>query len=100
LGYKVPLTETCAGEVPHLITHVETRPANEVDGAATEAIHQALQKRQLLPNEHVVDTAYVRAALLVKSWEVYQVELIGPVLLESSWQAVEQSGYDLTPFIG
>jgi transposase len=96
LGYKVHLTETCHPDAPHLITQVETRPGNEIDGAATEDIHRALQARQLLPAEHLVDTAYVSAALLVSSRADYGVELVGPVLADTSWQAVEQTGYDIT----
>ena len=98
LGYKVHLTETCHSDAPHLITHVETRPGNEIDGAATEDIHRALQARQLLPEEHLVDTAYVNAGLLVSSRADYGVELVGPVLADTSWQAVEQTGYDITQF--
>ena len=96
LGYKVHLTETCHPDAPHLITQVETRPGNQIDGAATADIHQALQARQLLPEEHLVDTAYLSAALLVSSRADYGVELIGPVLTDTSWQAVEQTGYDIT----
>lgn len=98
LGYKVHLTETCHPDAPHLITQVETRPANETDGEATEDIHRALQARQLLPQEHLADTAYVSAGLLVSSRQDYAVELIGPVLPDTSWQAVEQTGYDITHF--
>lgn len=98
LGYKVHLTETCHPDAPHLITQVETRPANQVDGAATADIHRALQDRQLLPDEHLVDTAYIDAGLLNSSRSDYGVELIGPVLPDTSWQAVEQTGYDITAF--
>jgi Transposase DDE domain len=99
LGYKVHLTETCHPDAPHLITQVETRPGNEIDGAATADIHRALQARQLLPETHLVDTSYVSAALLVSSRAEFGVELLGPVLADTSWQATEQTGYDITQFV-
>ena len=98
LGYKVHLTETCSPDAPHLITQVETRPANQQDGAAIEAIQQALEERRLLPAEQLVDTAYTSAEQLVRSRRGHQVELVGPVMPDTSWQAQEQNGYDLSQF--
>jgi hypothetical protein len=54
-GYKVHFSETCDEEQPHLITHVETTDATTTDMQQTEAIHLALQKRELLPREHLLD---------------------------------------------
>jgi transposase len=55
-GYKVHLTQTCDGELPHLIPHVETTLATTYDGAVTETIHAALEAKGLLPEEHRVDS--------------------------------------------
>src|SRR5919108_636083 len=49
VGYKVHITETCEGDLPHLITHIETTPGPTADGATTPTIHAALQQRDLLP---------------------------------------------------
>lgn len=38
MGYKVHLTETCADEAPHLITHVETTPSTTPGSEQTLAI--------------------------------------------------------------
>jgi len=53
VGYKVHLTETCAEDQPHLITHVETTPAPIADGDVTETIHAALKQKDLLPSVHL-----------------------------------------------
>src|SRR5690242_20906361 len=53
---SVHLTETCEKDSPHLITHVETTSAPVSDDARTARIHQALQDKDLLPEQHIVDT--------------------------------------------
>ena len=65
-GYKVHLTETCDDDTPHLITHVETTSATRPDFGMTEPIHKALSVKDILPKEHIVDSGYVSAGLLVK----------------------------------
>jgi transposase len=97
-GYKVHLTETCDPDAPKLITHVETRIACEQDAMATADIHQSLAEKQLLPSQHVVDTAYVSGPQLVASREKYDIDLLGPVLPDTSWQAREEGAFDLTHF--
>ena len=97
-GYVVHLTETCDPDTPNLITHVETTPATTFDGAMTATIHQALAEKQLLPKEHFVDTAYVDAALLVSSATDHQIDLVGRIPPDSSWQAQANLGFDLSCF--
>jgi transposase len=74
VGYKVHITETCDDDLPHLITHVETAPGPSADGEATSKIHAALQRRELLPQTHIVDTGFLDAALLVESKAAYGTE--------------------------
>ena len=52
-----------------------------------EPIHQALSEKSLLPEEHLMDLGYVTAGHLVSSQENHEVELIGPVRSDPSWQA-------------
>ena len=78
-GYKVHLTETCHDNQPRLITNVETTPAPIPDIQLTQTIHAHLAQKDLLPKEHLLDTAYVDAHGLVASQTDYQVELVGPV---------------------
>jgi transposase len=98
VGYKVHLTESCDDDLPPLVVHVETTHAPVADGDVTPTIHAALQERQLLPAEHVVDTGYLDAALLVSSRADYQVELVGPTRGDYHWQARERTGFAVEHF--
>ena len=98
VGYKVHLSETCEEDQPHLITHVETTAAPVSDGEATPLIHQALESKCLLPETHIVDTGYIDAGLLVTSKRDFQVNLLGPARLDTTWQAQEAKGFDATHF--
>lgn len=53
----------------------------------TEAIHQALADKGLPPYEHLVDSAYIDAELLISSQERFDITLVGPGRLDNSWQA-------------
>lgn len=97
-GYKVHLTETCEDEEIHLITHVETTAAGVLDSQAITSIQEALDKRTLLPSEHFLDSGYVDADVLVKSQCHLDLEIIGPMRPDSSWQAKTAQGYDLSHF--
>jgi transposase len=97
-GYKVHITETCDDDAAHVITHVKTCPAMEQDMTSTAEIHERLAAKELLPDEHFVDSAYVDAALLVDSRRDHDVSLEGPVRSVSSWQSRAGQGYDLSRF--
>lgn len=97
-GYKVHLTETCDEGTPHLIINVETTPATTPDGNLTQTIHASLAQKDLLPKEHLLDTAYVDAEHLVTSIAEYQVNLIGKVPPDTSWQARDEQGLDVSCF--
>lgn len=98
LGYKVHLTETCDEELPHLITHVETTPAPQVDEKAVAPIHEALLQRKMLPQRHLVDTGYVEARTLAASQDQYGVDLFGPSRGDYHWQARVQAGFATDQF--
>jgi transposase len=97
-GYAVHLTETCDLDQPHLITNVETTPATTADIHLTDTIHTALADKDLLPAEHLVDTSYVEAEKLVNSRTAYQLELLGPVPPDNSWQARAKTGFSIGAF--
>lgn len=98
VGYQVHLSETCGENVPHLITHVETTVATKTDVEVTEGVHQALEKRQLLPKTHIVDTGYVSCENCLQTQDTMGVELLAPVLPDSSWQAQANMGFDIACF--
>jgi transposase len=93
VGYKVHLTETCQEDQPPLITQVQTTAGCVADGEVTADIHRALQKKELLPRPHIVDTGYLDAALLVSSRRDFGVELLGPTRPDVKWQAQAARGF-------
>jgi transposase len=93
VGYKVHLTETCEEDQPPLITQVQTTAGCVADGEVTPDIHRALQKKDLLPKPHIVDTGYLDAALLVSSRRDFGVELPGPTRPDVKWQAQGAQGF-------
>ena len=92
------LTETCDGDMPHVITNVETTIAPQPDVVMTEPIHKSLSEKELLPNEHMVVAGYVDSELLVTSQTDYQVELVGPVNSNVHWQAKDENAYSMDSF--
>jgi transposase len=97
-GYMVHLTETCEEDDLHLITHVETTEATVHESQKTEAIHQALLEKGLAPSQHLVDSAYIDAAILVNSLEQHGIDLIGPTRTNNSWQAKVDGAFALEQF--
>lgn len=98
LGYKVHLTETCEKDYPNLITQVYTTPATSPDVKATGPIQQSLAERQLLPQHHIVDGGYISAEQILESERKYQLELVGPLRVDASWQGQRGEGYELSAF--
>jgi transposase len=104
-GYKVHLTETCdhsgpdaagaaspggsdpADERPNLITNVATTDATVPDAKMTEPIHAALDQRNLLPGEHLVDSGYPSAAGVIEAARRWGITLVSPLRGDSSPQA-------------
>jgi transposase len=98
VGHKVHLTETYDEDSPHLITNVETTTGPVADGEVTTPIHAALQQRDLLPTQHIMDTGYLDAPLLVRARQDYQIDLLGPTRSDVRWQARAGQGFDATHF--
>ena len=118
-GYKVHFTETCdapetqagasasagpapapagRGDRPNLITGVATTEATVADAAMTTPVHQQLEERQLLPGEHLVDSGYPSAELIIHAARVFGITLVSPMLLDTSAQARAGAGYDKAAF--
>jgi hypothetical protein len=116
-GYKVHFTETCnppapddpdrpdgtgrdvrRGEAPNLITNVVTTEATVPDVAMTAPIHQQLADKGLLPGEHLVDSGYPSAELVVQAARLHGLTLVSPLLLDHSAQARAGAGYDKAAF--
>ena len=97
-GYVVHLSETCEDDAVHLLTHAMTTPATVHEAKCTAAIHQALAGKGLVPEEHLVDAAYVYAELLVRGREELGIDLVGPPRPNPSWQAKVEGGYTIDRF--
>jgi transposase len=97
-GYKVHLTEPCEADQPHLIIHVATTPAATSDVEMTEAIQADLQQGQLLPSQHLLDTGYVNADVLVSSQQRFGIEVVSPTHPDVKWQANTDNGIDASQF--
>jgi len=94
----VHLTETCDEKLPALITNVETTPATMPDISVTKKIHASLSTKNLLPREHFLDVGYIDADLIVTSRESHGVDLVGPVLLDTTWQGRSGAGFEVACF--
>jgi len=116
-GYKVHFTETCdapappstdgeggagqrprRGEVPNLITNVATTTATVPDVAMTAPIHQDLAAKGLTPGQHLVDSGYPSAGIIVAAARLHGITLVSPMLLDHSAQARAGEGYDKASF--
>src|SRR6266550_1420923 len=103
-GYKVHVSEACTDEqdraepgqqpLPNIITNVATTDASVPDAAMTTPIHESLARRGLLPDEHLLDSGYPSADLLVESADRFGTALLTPMLADVSAQARAGAGYD------
>jgi transposase len=98
-GYMVHVSETCEPTAPHLLTHVHTTPATVHEAQCTEPIQQALVDKDVPPQDHLVDAAYMSAELLVKSRQDHHIALRGPTRPDVSWQAQGKGTYSLDQFV-
>jgi transposase len=92
-GCKVHLSETChepepdgTRQAPNLITSVATTEATVPDAAMTEPVHDRMQAAGLTPGEHVADSGYTSADLLLDA-RARGITLLGPLLSGSPPQA-------------
>ncbi len=98
-GYKVHFTETCEDNEPHFIMAVVTTDATTADGVILEGLHADEAAHELLPHQHLVDTGYVDADVLAGSQMRYQVDLIGPVIPDTSWASRGAERFDHSHFL-
>ena len=96
-GYIVHVSETCGDDSCHLITHMMTTNASVHETQCTDNINQALMDKQLRPDEHFADAAYINAPLLVKASQ-RNIEMVGPARLDTSWQAQTEGAFSLDKF--
>jgi hypothetical protein len=109
-GYKVHISETCDDappsqpgtrhlDPPNIITNIVTTDATVPDVAMTASVHTMLADRALTPGEHYVDSGYPSAALVLSSKDEHGIDLIAPLLADTSAQAKAGQGYDRASFV-
>jgi transposase len=97
-GYMVHVSETCDPTAPHLLTHVHTTPATVHEAQCTVPIQQALIDKDVPPQEHLVDAAYISSELLVHSRDEQGIALRGPTRPSQGWQTQVEGAYTLEQF--
>jgi transposase len=97
-GYIVHVSETCDDDIPNLLTNTFSTTASVHEARCTEQIQQSLVDKGLPPDQHLVDSAYVDADLLVSSRQELGITLVGPTRPNPSWQAKVEGAYDRYQF--
>jgi transposase len=94
----VHFTEGCDADQPHFVLEVTTTASTLPDGEVMEDLHERLAANQLLPSQHLVDKGYVDAELIAQSQHRHQIDLVGPVLPDTSWASKEAGRFDHSHF--
>ena len=97
-GYKVHLTETCAGPPGsvNLITNVATTAAPVPDAVMTQPVHDMLTASGLKPSEHAADAGYAGTDQLLAA-QARNITLLAPLAADHSPQA-RAGGYTADMF--
>ena len=98
VGYKIHLTETCEPDLPELITHVQISSSCMQDIQLMNTIHQALAEKEMLPGQHLVDSGYVSGTVMADSFQVHEVEVIGPTRPGANWQKRDPNAFQIEDF--
>lgn len=98
-GYKVHFTETCEADTPRLIVEMTPTSATMADGDIVEDLHSRLDEQQMLPDQHLMDMGYVDAEVLAESQTRYHVDIVGPVMPDTSWASKEAGRLDHSQFL-
>lgn len=107
-GYKVHISESCDDapdaqpgtrrlDPPNIITGVLTTDATVPDVAVLDRVHTGLAGRELAPGEHFVDSGYASADGVLAA-RTDGIDLVTPLLADTSAQAKAGAGYDRASF--
>jgi transposase len=56
------------------------------------------ENRYIAPKSHLLDAGYINVEQLLTSQQEYGIDIVGPVLGDTSWQARAQQGFDASHF--
>jgi len=96
-GYKLHVSEAAEDDFPHLVLAVHTTAATLADSDVVPDLHQDLTRRGMAPGQHFIDGAYTGVELMAQALDA-GIVMIGPLGLDSSWQARAGQGYDHASF--
>lgn len=97
-GFLTHLTETCSSQGANVITDVATTAATTSDAQALPGIHTRLERRGLLPAEHLVDGGYTSLVHLEHAAREHQVTVTGPLPGNPTRQHRRNEGFDRDDF--
>jgi transposase len=107
-GYKVHISESCDDasptesgvrrlDRPNIITDVVTTDATVPDVVVVEQTHRELAARELTPGEHFLDSGYASADGVLTARGA-GIDMVTPLLADTSAQARAGAGYDRAAF--
>ena len=85
--------------MPNVITDVLTTSAAISDFAVLPTIQQNLAARNLTPCEQIVDSGYMTADHMISSERNHDIDLLGPIPPDQSWQAQADEGFAAAQFV-
>ncbi|MBS2554733.1 transposase, partial [Catenulispora sp. NL8] len=108
-GYKVHISEACdaapstqpgraGGDLPHIVTNIMTTDAAVPDAVVVNQVHEVLDGRGLAPGEHFVDSGYASADNVLAA-RAAEIDLVTPLLGDTSVQGRAGAGYDRAAFV-
>lgn len=78
---------------------VVTTDATTADGSVLEELHEDEAAHELLPHQHLMDMGYVDAEVLAESQRRDQVDIVGPVIPDTSWASKAADRFDHSDFL-
>jgi transposase len=91
--------QTCEDDEPHFIVAVMSTDATTSDGSVLEELHEDEAAHEILPHQHLMDMGYVDAEVLAGSQMRYQVDIVGPVIPDTSWSSKAADRFDHSDFL-
>jgi hypothetical protein len=91
-------TEVCEPDRPHVIVHVATTTAPSNDIETVTERHADLEAADLLPDQELVDAAYVSVDHILDAACDHGIDLVGPLPPDFSWRTRDPDVYGLTYF--
>ena len=98
IGYKAHLNETCDDGLPRIITHVHTTSGPVADGDVTMPTHHMLRGKSPVPTQHIVDTGYVDAGLIVEARRDFGIDMVGPARRDRHQPSQASQGFAADAF--